>query len=69
MLDISFLGQIFVALFTVNALFQHAGIQSFMQPVSDSLIQFVTTIGQGAPKVVPALILVGIGLLTSRVID
>lgn len=69
MLDFSLLTQIFVALFTVGTLLQQVSIQSFMQPVSDSLIQFVTTIGQGAPKVVPALILVGIGLLTSRVID
>ena len=69
MLDFSLLGQIFVALFTVNTLLQPAGIQSFMQPISDSLIQFSTTIAQVAPKIVPALILVGIGLLIGKVID
>jgi hypothetical protein len=69
MLDFSLLDQIFVALFTVNTLLQHAGVQSFMQPISDSLIQFATPIVQVAPKIVPALILVGIGLLISRVID
>lgn len=69
MLDFSLLGQIFVALFTVNTLLQPAAIQSFMQPISDSLIQFVTTTAQVAPKIVPALVLVGIGLLTGKVMD
>ena len=69
MLDFSFLSQIFVALFEVSTLLQQAGIQSFMQPISDSLVQFTTTIAQLAPKVVPALILLGIGLLVGRVID
>jgi biopolymer transport protein ExbB/TolQ len=40
-----------------------------MQPISDSLIQFATNIAQVAPKIVPALILVGIGLLIGKVID
>jgi hypothetical protein len=66
MLDFSLLGQIFVALFTVNTLLQPAAIQSFMQPISDSLIQFVTTTAQVALKIVPALVLVGIGLLTGK---
>jgi hypothetical protein len=68
-LDFSLLSQIFVALFEVSTLLQQAGIQSFMQPISDSLVQFTTTIAQLAPKVVPALILLGIGLLVGRVID
>ncbi|HKI08860.1 MAG TPA: hypothetical protein VKA09_10725, partial [Nitrososphaeraceae archaeon] len=41
----------------------------FMQPISNSLIQFATNIAQVAPKIVPALILVGIGLLIGKVID
>lgn len=69
MLDFSLLSQIFVALFTVGTLLQQVSIQSFMQPVSDSLIQFATAIAQVSPKIVPVLILVGIGLLTGRVID
>jgi biopolymer transport protein ExbB/TolQ len=40
-----------------------------MQPISNSLIQFATNIAQVAPKIVPALILVGIGLLIGKVID
>ena len=69
MLDFSLLSQIFVALFPVSTLLQQASIQSFMQPISDSLVQFATTTAQLAPKLVPALILLGIGLLVSRVID
>jgi len=68
-LDFSLLSQIFVALFAVGTLLQQASIQSFMQPISDSLIQFATNIAQVAPKIVPALILVGIGLLIGKVID
>jgi hypothetical protein len=65
MLDFS--SQIFVALFTASALLQQAGIQSFMEPIAGSLIQFATTIAQVAQKIVPALILLGIGLLVRRV--
>jgi hypothetical protein len=65
MLDFS--SQIFVALFAASTLFQQAGIQSFMEPIAGSLIQFATTIAQVAPKIVPALILLGIGLLVHRV--
>jgi hypothetical protein len=68
-LDLSLLSQIFVPLFSVGTLLQQASIQSFMQPISDSLIQFVTNIAQVVPKIVPALILVGIGLLIGKVID
>ena len=65
MLD--FLTQIFVTLFTASTLLQQAGIQLFMEPLAGSLIQFATTIAQVAPKIVPALILLGIGLLVRRV--
>jgi hypothetical protein len=67
--DFSLLSQIFVALFSVSTLLQQAGIQSFMQPISDFLVQFTTTIAQLAPKLVPVLILVGIGLLIRKGID
>lgn len=69
MLDFSLLSQIFVALFPASTLLQQASIQSFMQPISDSLVQFATTTAQLAPKLVPALILLGIGLPVIRVID
>ncbi len=69
MLDFSLLSEIFVVLFAVGTLLQQASIQSFMQPISDSLIQFATDVAQLAPKIVPALILVGIGLLIGKVID
>jgi len=68
-LDFSPLSEIFVVLFTVGTLLQQASIQSFIQPISDSLIRFTTDIAQLAPKIVPALILVGIGLLIGKVID
>jgi hypothetical protein len=47
---------------------QQAGVQSFIEPVTNSLNQFATTIAQAAPKIVAALILLGIGLLVGRVI-
>jgi hypothetical protein len=68
-LDFSPISQIFVALFAVGTLLQQASIQSFMQPISDSLIQFATNIAQVAPKIVPALIVIGIGLLIGKVTD
>jgi hypothetical protein len=45
-----------------------ASLQSFSQPITNSLNQFATQIGQAAPKIVAALILLGIGLLVGRVI-
>ena len=48
--------------------FQQASAQSFAQPITNSLNQLATTIAQAAPKVVAALILLGIGLLVGRVI-
>jgi hypothetical protein len=68
-LDFSPLSQIFVALFAVSTLLQQASIQLFMQPIADSLSQFATAIVQILPKIIPALILVGIGLLGFKVID
>ena len=47
---------------------QQAGAQSFIEPITNSLNQFVTTIAQAAPKIVAALILLGIGLVVGRVI-
>jgi hypothetical protein len=67
--DFSLLSQIFVALFAVGTLLQQASIQSFMQPITDSLSQFATAIAQVAPKIIPAVILLGIGLLVGKVID
>jgi preprotein translocase subunit YajC len=63
--DFSQLGQI-IALFSV--VLQQAGIQSFIEPVTNSLSQFASTIAQAAPKIVAALILLGIGLLIGRII-
>jgi preprotein translocase subunit YajC len=55
-----------LAMFAVTL--QQAGVQSFVQPVTNSLNQFATTIGQAAPKIVAALILLGIGLIVGRII-
>jgi hypothetical protein len=68
MLDFSLLNEVFIALFAASVMLQQAGIQSFIEPITDSLGQFATIIAQVAPKIVPALILLGIGLLASRVI-
>src|SRR5215213_9729131 len=65
MLDLAQSSQI-VTLFAV--FLQQAGIQSFMEPVTNSLNQFATTIAQAAPKIVAALILLGIGLLIGRIV-
>ena len=67
MLDFLLLNQI-VALFAASTMLQQAGMQSFIEPVMNSLNQFATTIAQAAPKIVAALILLGIGLLIGRVI-
>src|SRR5919202_1910081 len=55
-----------LAIFVVTL--QQAGVQSFAQPVTNSLNQFATTIGQAAPKIVAALLLLGIGLIVGRII-
>ncbi len=65
MLDLAQFSQV-VTLFA--AVIQQAGLQSFMEPITNSLNQFATTIAQAAPKIVAALILLGIGLLIGRII-
>ena len=67
MLDFFILNQI-VALFAASTMLQQAGTQSIVEVVTNSLNQFVTTIAQAAPKIVAALILLGIGLLVGRII-
>jgi hypothetical protein len=67
MLDFITLNQI-VALFATSTMLQQAGTQSIVEVVTNSLNQFVTTIAQAAPKIVAALILLGIGLLVGRII-
>ena len=68
MLDFSLISQI-ITFFSASTLLQQAtGAQSFIEPVTSSLNQFATTIAQAAPKIVAALILLGIGLLVGRVI-
>jgi hypothetical protein len=67
MVDFTLLSQI-TALFATSTMLQQAGIQSFMEPITNSLNQFATTIAQAAPKVVAALILLGVGLLVGRII-
>ena len=68
MLDFSSLSQIVIALFTASTMLQQAGIQSVIEPITNSLNQFATTIAEAAPKIVAALILLGIGLLVGRII-
>src|ERR687891_420898 len=67
MLDFFSLNQI-VALFAASTILQQAGMQSFMEPIMNSLNQFATTIAQAAPKIVAALVLLGIGLVIGRAI-
>jgi hypothetical protein len=68
MLDFSSLSQIVITLFAAGTMLQQAGVQSFIEPVTNSLNEFATTIAEAAPKIVAALILLGIGLLVGRVI-
>jgi hypothetical protein len=67
MLDFFILNQI-VALFAASTMLQQAAAQSIIEPITNALNQFVTTIAQAAPKIVAALILLGIGLLVGRII-
>jgi hypothetical protein len=67
-LEFSLLSQIFFVLFAASTLVQLADIQSFTEPIAESLSQFAITIAQVIPKIVPALVLLGIGLLVGRVI-
>jgi hypothetical protein len=65
MLELSILNQIVVALLVT---FQQAGTQSLIEPLTNSLNQFGTTIAEAGPKIIAALILLGIGLLAGRII-
>jgi hypothetical protein len=67
MLDFITLNPI-VALFAASTMLQQAAAQSIIEPITNALNQFVTTIAQAAPKIVAALILLGIGLLVGRII-
>jgi hypothetical protein len=68
MLDFSSFSEIIITLFAASTMLQQAGAQSFIEPITNSLNQFATTIAQAAPKIVAALILLGIGLLIGRII-
>ncbi|MDQ3968263.1 MAG: hypothetical protein M3275_07710, partial [Thermoproteota archaeon] len=69
MLDFSSLSQIIIALFAASTMLQQGGgVQSVIDPITNSLNQFATTIAEAAPKIVAALILLGIGLLVGRII-
>ena len=47
---------------------QQAGAQSVTEPLTNSLNQFANTIVQAGPKIIAALVLLGIGLLVGRII-
>jgi hypothetical protein len=68
MLELSSISQIVIALLAASNVIQQADAQSFVEPITNSLSQFATTIAEAAPKIVAALILLGIGLLIGRVI-
>ena len=50
------------------AAMQIAGAQSFMEPLTNSLNQFSIIVGQAAPKIVAAFILLGVGYVAGRAI-
>lgn len=68
MLDFFSLNEIVALFAATSTILQQAGMQSFIEPITNSLNQFATTIAQAAPKIVAALILLGIGLLVGRII-
>lgn len=47
---------------------QQIGLQSFFAPLTNALNEFASTLGQAAPKIVAAVIILGIGLFVGRVI-
>lgn len=47
---------------------QQAGTQTFTEPLTNSLNQFATTVAEAGPRIIAALILLGIGLLVGRII-
>lgn len=48
--------------------FQQLGGQSLIEPLTNSLSEFGQTVAEAAPKIIAALILLGIGLLVGRII-
>jgi Conserved TM helix/Mechanosensitive ion channel len=58
----------FEAVYVFLTTMQVAGVQSFVQPLTTSMGQFSTTVGQAGPKIVAALILLGIGYVAGRAI-
>ena len=69
MVDFSSFSQVVIALLTASNVIQQAsGVQVFIEPITNSLGQFATTVAEAAPKIVAALILLGIGLLIGRII-
>jgi hypothetical protein len=58
----------FEAVYVFLTTMQVAGVQSFVQPLTTSLGQFSATVGQAGPKIVAALILLGIGYVAGRAI-
>jgi hypothetical protein len=65
MIELTGMGDV-VALLLVTL--QQAGAQSVTEPLTNSLNQFATSIGQAGPKIIAALVLLGIGLLVGRII-
>lgn len=58
----------FVPLDLLAVALQQAAQQSFFEPITNSLNEFGRNIAEAAPRIVAALILLGIGLLVGRVI-
>lgn len=48
--------------------FQQIGGQQVLQPLTNSINQFTINLGNAAPKIIAALILLGIGLLVGRIL-
>ena len=63
------MSEIFHILALLSVTLQQAGgVQAFMEPLTNSLNQFASTVAEAAPKIVAALILLGIGFLVGRAI-
>ncbi|HSF71509.1 MAG TPA: hypothetical protein VLA25_04395, partial [Methylotenera sp.] len=48
---------------TLIATLQQLGTQTLVEPIANSLGQFGQTVAEAAPRIIAALILLGIGLL------
>ena len=55
-------------IFVLIVTMQQAGSQAITEPLTNSLNQFGTTVAEAGPKIIAALILLGIGLLVGRII-